>query len=431
MGYRSKYNRRLRAAKRMQKRLAIAALLCVTVSAAAFMTLRETLPAPSSAYAEADAAPARPVAQTVAAISAPSAHAGARRVYPFSIVPGGVSGREEVVHVLQTDQVVAQHYAGLQVARLGTVTVSKPRAVYVSYRKGDKVYWTAQKVMLAQGETLLSDGSNEIRGRCGNRISDVPRLPVEANGPTMAMLDAAMDLDADEGDDGERQASTSSSDTSADSASNAAQPQSQFLSGYAYSGGAAPGFARPPMLLAMSGMAGGAAPLSRPASLSATPTTMLSTQTSVASDSSVSSGTPGTTGASGTTGNIGTTTGDTSGSGTGSGTGTDSGTSGGDAGATSGTSGTSGTGGGSGGTSDTPPKTTLLPGVGDPSDDTTTVDMPPLPESLSEPGSLPVIIPKAPLKNNAVPEPDSLWLSGAALAALLLARRKPRRSPEG
>jgi hypothetical protein len=423
MGYRSKYNRRLRAAKRLQKRLAIAALLCVTVSAAAFMTLRETAPAPS-AYAEADAAPARPVVQTVAAISALSAHTGARRVYPFSIVPGGVSGREEVVHVLQTDQVVAQHYAGLQVARLGTVTVSKPRAVYVSYRKGDKVYWTAQKVVLAQGETLLSDGSNEVRGRCGNRISDTPRLPVEANGPTMAMLDAAMDLDADEADDGERQAGVSSSGASADagasSAAGAGQPR--FLAGYAYGSGAAPSYARAPMLLAMSGMGGGAS-LSRPATLSATPTTLLSTQTGVAGDSSVSSGTPGATGTSGTT------AGGTSGPGTGSGA--DTGTSGADPGATSGTPGAGGSGGGGGGTYDTPPKSTLLSAIGDPSDDTTPVDMPPLPQSLYEPDSLPVIVVKAPLKSSQVPEPDSLWLSGIALAAVLLARRKPRRAAQG
>jgi hypothetical protein len=392
MGFRSKYNRRLRAARRLQKRLAIAALLCVTVSAAALMTLRETAPAAPGAYAEASAAPAQPVAGTVAAIAAPAAHAGARRVYPFSIVPGGVSGREEVVHVLQTDQVVAQHYAGLQTARLATVTVSKPRAVYVSYRKGDKVYWTAQKVVLAQGETLLSDGSNEIRGRCGNRISDTPRLPVEANGPTMAMLDAAMDLDADEGDDGERRAGASSSDADADAG--AGQPQ--FLAGYAYAGAAAPGDARLPMLLATSGMGSGASP-SRPAALSATPTTLLGTQTGVAGDSNVSTGTPG---------NSGDTPGGTSGS---------------DPGGT----------GGTGGTSDVPPKTTLPPGAGAPPGDSPPVELPPSPPSPYVPGTPPVVIGKAPVKTNQVPEPDSLWLSGIALAAMLLARRKARRTRQG
>jgi hypothetical protein len=57
--------------------------------------------------------------------------------------------------------------------------------------------------------------------------------------------------------------------------------------------------------------------------------------------------------------------------------------------------------------------------------------MPPLPQSLYEPDSLPVIVPKAPLKSNQVPEPDSLWLSGIALAGILLARRTPRRAGQG
>jgi hypothetical protein len=65
----------------------------------------------------------------------------------------------------------------------------------VSYRKGDQVYWTAKKVMLAQGETLLSDGSNEMRARCANRISDVAQFPVEAQDPGAEVLDAMMEDD--------------------------------------------------------------------------------------------------------------------------------------------------------------------------------------------------------------------------------------------
>jgi len=388
MGYSSKYNRRRRAAKRLQKRLAIAALLCATVSAAAFMTLREQAPEAPGAYAGAGAALARPVAATVAAMDAPSAHAGARRVYPFSIVPGGVSGREEVVRMLQTDQVVAQHYAGLQAARLARVTVSKPRAVYVSYRKGDKVYWTAQKVTLAKGETLLTDGSNEIRGRCGNRISDTARLPVEANGPTMAMLDAATDPDADEAADRGRHASASSSDTSTDADGASGAVQLRFLAGYASGSGAAPGDARAPMLPATSGVGGAAAP-SRP-TLSATPTTTLSAQTGVGGDSGVSSGTPG----------------------------------------LGGTGGSGGT-GGTGGTSGAPPKTTPPPGGGVPPAGAPGNELPHLPTPPYGPGSPPVIIGKAPPKNNQVPEPDSLWLSGVALAAMVLVRRKARRGRQG
>jgi hypothetical protein len=65
--------------------------------------------------------------------------------------------------------------------------------VYVSYRKGDDIYWTARKVMLQAGETLLTDGRNEMRARCANRISDVPRSPVEPHAPSPGALDELVD----------------------------------------------------------------------------------------------------------------------------------------------------------------------------------------------------------------------------------------------
>jgi len=71
--------------------------------------------------------------------------------------------------------------------------VDKPRAVYVSYRKGEQVYWTSKKMMLAAGETLLSDGQHDIRARCGNRIADTPQLPVEARGPSEQELDTPVE----------------------------------------------------------------------------------------------------------------------------------------------------------------------------------------------------------------------------------------------
>jgi len=113
-------------------------------------------------------------------------------VYPYSIIPGGVSGVAELKRIIRSDRVVAAHYASFNVDAATEVTVSKPRAVYVSYRKGDQVFWTAKKLMLAQGETLLTDGANEMRARCANRISDLPRFPVEVHGPSEAELDAAL-----------------------------------------------------------------------------------------------------------------------------------------------------------------------------------------------------------------------------------------------
>ena len=94
---------------------------------------------------------------------------------------------------------VAAHYASFDVDKAVKMTVSKPRAVYVSYRKGDQVYWTARKLMLAEGETLLTDGRNEMRARCANRISDVPQLPVELNAPSAEELDSIVGVSMDLG----------------------------------------------------------------------------------------------------------------------------------------------------------------------------------------------------------------------------------------
>lgn len=124
-----------------------------------------------------------------------------RRVYPYSIIPGGVSGRDELARVIKTDKVVAAHYASFAVEKAVTLTVSKPRAVYVSYRKGDTVYWTARKLMLVEGEMLLSDGRSEMRARCANRISDVPQLPVAPNEPTAEEFDSVLAIAMDPADD--------------------------------------------------------------------------------------------------------------------------------------------------------------------------------------------------------------------------------------
>ncbi len=51
------------------------------------------------------------------------------------------------------------------------------KLVYVSYRIGNKVFWTKHKLALRKGEAMLSDGTNMARTRCGNRISVLPVRP--------------------------------------------------------------------------------------------------------------------------------------------------------------------------------------------------------------------------------------------------------------
>jgi len=189
MDIRTAYTRRLEKALRRQQRFGVFAI--VSVTAGAGMLLAPDLMASRQDSTVAHGSAASTPAAAPAAVQ--EAATSARRVYPYSIIPGGVADVAELKRVMRADPVVAAHYAGFDVERARAVTVAKPRAVYVSYRKGDQVFWTAKKLMLVQGETLLSDGENEMRARCANRISDVPRFPVEPHGPGEKELDIVLE----------------------------------------------------------------------------------------------------------------------------------------------------------------------------------------------------------------------------------------------
>lgn len=219
MDLRTAYTRRLEKASRRQKRIGALAVFGVTAGVAALL-IPELAASHDEDHVSSSAGLALAAAPVFGAGAVPGEGAAApRRVYPYSIVPGGVSGAAELKRVIRADRVVAAHYASFDAGKAREVIVTKPRAVHVSYRKGDQVFWTAKKVMLAQGETLLSDGTNEMRARCANRISDVPRFPVEAHGPSEEELDtvlagatgeqgmflaASAGLDPDEGGSGSR-----------------------------------------------------------------------------------------------------------------------------------------------------------------------------------------------------------------------------------
>lgn len=113
----------------------------------------------------------------------------ARPVYPFSVIPRGIKSADELKTVLARDPVASAHYAGFSAANSRVVTVPEPHAVFVSYRLGNQIYWTKKRMWLRRGETLISDGKNSARTRCGNRISEVAELPVSAHEPPLKMLE--------------------------------------------------------------------------------------------------------------------------------------------------------------------------------------------------------------------------------------------------
>ncbi len=106
-----------------------------------------------------------------------------RRVYPYSVIPGGVESAADLRNSVARDPVIAKHYKDFDVERARIIRLSQGRALYVSYRLGNGVFWTKKPLMLAKGETVITDGEHIARTRCGNRVSEVPAGPVLAAQP--------------------------------------------------------------------------------------------------------------------------------------------------------------------------------------------------------------------------------------------------------
>jgi hypothetical protein len=101
-----------------------------------------------------------------------------RAFYPYSVIPGGVESAVELQNAVAHDPVVAAHYKGFDLVRARVIRLNHARAAYVSYRKGNDVFWTSERMRLAKGETVITDDKHMLRTRCGNQISEVPLAPV-------------------------------------------------------------------------------------------------------------------------------------------------------------------------------------------------------------------------------------------------------------
>jgi hypothetical protein len=115
-----------------------------------------------------------------------------RPVYPYSVIEGGAGNRQELRQAIDSDAVVASHFGGFDVARAKPVRLPVSKSFFVSYRKGDRVYWTRRKLTVPAGETVLSDGVNLARTRCGNRLAEDPREPIAPSEPTLVELDTPL-----------------------------------------------------------------------------------------------------------------------------------------------------------------------------------------------------------------------------------------------
>lgn len=116
-----------------------------------------------------------------------------RPTYGYAVIPGGAWDAQELRRAVLRDAVVADHYRHVDPATMRAETVATDRLAYVSYRVDDRVYWTKRKLLIRNGETILTNGQVEIRSRCGNCISLEPMLPTSDNEPDESQFDALTD----------------------------------------------------------------------------------------------------------------------------------------------------------------------------------------------------------------------------------------------
>ncbi len=127
-------------------------------------------------------------------LSAQARSRGTRKVYPYSVVPGGVRDTRALRKAVARDPVVAAHYSGFRLASARVVKLPTARSAYVSYRLGNKVYWTRKRLTLAKGEEVITDGEHLARTRCANRISETPDGKVSLEEPAEPDLERPVEV---------------------------------------------------------------------------------------------------------------------------------------------------------------------------------------------------------------------------------------------
>jgi hypothetical protein len=166
--------------------LAVLVVLAVTCSLILMLSSLGTQSLPSAPRGQDISVLAMLALNSVHGESAPKAQGA---LFPYSVIPRGAATVGELKDTLARDGLVAAHYAGFATGRARVVRAKRNRAVYLSYRLGNRIYWTKNKMLVPRGETLITDGTHFARTRCGNRISERPMAPVSPAEPTAKTFD--------------------------------------------------------------------------------------------------------------------------------------------------------------------------------------------------------------------------------------------------
>ena len=97
--------------------------------------------------------------------------------YPHALARCGVKSDDELRAVRESDDELRLHYT--DVGFVQPAVLKSDEMDYVSYRMGSRIVWSSKPLLIKAGEVVLTDRSgNMIRGRCGNRLSSMPRTPI-------------------------------------------------------------------------------------------------------------------------------------------------------------------------------------------------------------------------------------------------------------
>jgi hypothetical protein len=100
-----------------------------------------------------------------------------------------VESAQELRNALAHDPIADAHYAGFDVTQAHVIRLASDEEMYASYRLNDRIYWTHKRLRLSKGETVITDGKNLARTRCGNRLSATAQAPVAEKEPLDMTLD--------------------------------------------------------------------------------------------------------------------------------------------------------------------------------------------------------------------------------------------------
>jgi hypothetical protein len=180
-------SRRLRRRERARRRRFVFGVLVTVALIGGSLVHLSRLPPPAAetrvvgvSKAELIAMPSEPVEAGLDVATQP--------VYPYSIIPGGAASPEALRAAVKADPVVRDHYANFDLAKVRVVRLTEARVAHVSYRIGDRIFWTRRPLLLRADETLLTDGVHYARTRCGNQLAVAPGATSEDE-PAPRVLD--------------------------------------------------------------------------------------------------------------------------------------------------------------------------------------------------------------------------------------------------